>query len=824
MKKIMILIALFGAVLYGPRVVAQNVLEKQASNQFSVQNYTKAIKLWQKAFESTTEIQKKQQLAFNIGSAFHRMNRFEDAIQWYADALGEEPTQIDWLLAQADAFLRAGNWNAAKSTAAKVLQFNPKSEDARKIIDKIEAFEKQRKTVNIYLTSNDVFNSDGSDYSPEWFNGNLIISSSRQNKKNRSVDGRTAEDFSKLYLFISTLSGEFEPPVQLPVNGNKNAGVLTLDAKHHRVFFTKCSNSRRKCTIMESEFDPKTFVFSKPKPAVFVNKKYHYGHPVLRDDGRKMYFSAQIPGGYGGNDIYSITIKPDGSFGLPINLGPVVNSSSDELFPTTIGDSLLLFSSAAHNGLGGLDIFYAYDLAGRFDEIGPLPYPFNSTSDDFGLKLKPGTKHGVLSSNRNRAKGDDIYFFDGFPIRKLAAGTVKDANTLLPLSNVHIKLTDSEGAAWVHLTQYDGRFLFSVAAHNSGQIEAKHPDYKTEVKYFTKPDKKHEIPEMEILLEKQNHFISVSGVVKNRETKQMLANEKVTIFGTQGLIRSSVTNSEGVYRIDSLAPNQIYTLKIAKEGYFSESRVVKIPQVRMPSIFQKSNGYDLDFDLTPITIKKEIVLNDIFYDFDKATLRESSKIELDKLVSMLRETPKVRIQLSAHTDTRGTDVYNDRLSAARAKSVVDYLQNSGIAPSRLFSKGYGKRFPVYKNATSESQHQANRRTTFQVLDLKAESDFNPSSPPGNFSRIVYRVQILVSATQYDPNEFFSALKQNVNGITFTVHHQGQVFRYEAGDRFTLAEAEALRNQIKTAGYSDCFIVPYIDHKRVSLQQAKDFKP
>ena len=130
--------------------------------------------------------------------------------------------------------------------------------------------------------------------------------------------------------------------------------------------------------------------------------------------------------------------------------------------------------------------------------------------------------------------------------------------------------------------------------------------------------------------------------------------------------------------------------------------------------------------MTRIDIGVTITLKNIYYDFDKATLRDSSKFELNKLISWLEDNPRVRIMLKSHTDSRGPDNYNLKLSERRAKSVLDYLVTSGIDSARLESKGMGETEPVYscpnpKDCTKE-QHQANRRTEFEVLKNMKEED------------------------------------------------------------------------------------------------------
>lgn len=823
MKKAVLFLFL---LLISSPMVAQKAIVRQADKHFAVHNFSKAAQQWQKAFHRTENIQDKQLLAFRIGSAYHRMNRFEDALQWYVDAIGEEPNNSDWILAQADAFLRSGNIQSAKISVNLALKLNPVSAEAKRLLKIIENYEFHSQLSDASIEAAVGINSEWSDYSPAWLNGDLVITSSRNEGKGVAQDGRTAEDFSRLYLFIANLYGDFGNAILLPVGGNLNAGTLSFDKANKRVFFTRCNNRKRKCTIMEASFNPETFMFSKAKPAAFANRKYNFGHPHVREDGKKMYFSANLPGGYGGNDIYSITIKPDGSFGLPINLGAVVNTEFDELFPTAAGDSLLFFSSHGHPGFGGLDIFYAFDRAGSFNEIQMLSAPYNSPSDDFGLTMKNGTTQGAFSSNRNRTSGDDIFFFDGYPIRKLLKGVTIDAQTLNPIAGADIKIQDNDGKNYSLQTTDNGSFATSVPVYASGSVSASHPDYNEEIKTFTKTEAEQEIPQIEFLLSRRNHPVGVSGKVVERESGRPVAGQIVSMNSSDGFLAMTKTNDIGVYIFDSLKVSLMYNIKIEKEGFFTESRVVRIPEVDKPMILQRSNGYDLDFELTAIELKKEIALNDIYYDFDKATLRESSKNELDKLVSMLRETPKVRVQISSHTDTRGTDKYNDKLSAARAKSVVDYLELNGISKLRLVSRGYGKRNPILKNATTEAEHQANRRTTFQILDMNAKIENTPSAfaQTEKSQRLVYRVQILVSSVKRNPDTEFGLLKGMVDNIRFIEHKQEEFFRYEIGDRNNISEAEALRNRIRNAGFPDAFIVPYIDGERVSLQQAKDFRP
>ncbi len=831
MKSMKYIIGFCVLLCFTPPVQAQKALIRQAGKHYEAHNFDRASKLWIKAFHLTNEQQDRKELAFRIGSAFHRMNQFEKALQWYADANGNDGNNPDWLLAQADAYLKMGQVAPARNMTEKVLNLQPYSAEAKRMMLFIRNYESSQQLTHPKIYEATTLNTKASDYAASWFNHDLVLSSSRTDGYSSKTDGRTAENYSALYLSVENLYGDFGQAILLPLSGNKNTGVMTYDSRNKRILFTRCNNNKKRCTIMESTFDATGFRFSKPVHAGFVQKKYQYGHPHLREDGKVLYFSANLPGGFGGNDIYSITLKDDGSWGIPVNAGPAVNTAFDEVFPTSVGDSILIFSSQGHEtGFGGLDLYAVYDRGNGFEKPQLLLPPFNSTADDFSLSLRPGSTKGVLSSNRNQGNSDDIFFFDAYPLRRLVGGIVATVSDSLRIDSATVNWNDGLGNEISVITNVTGEFTLSVPVLSRGLLTATHPAFHPEHKRLQESNTgQNQLLEW-LLLTKKSFAVGIRGRVTERETGMPMEGERITLLGPGGAKWTTSTDENGIYGYDSLRHDRIYTVKVSGAGYFTESRVLRTPESGSNLLLEKASGYDLDFELTRITEKKEITLNDIYYDFDKAALRESSKTELQKLASMLRETPGVKVQISSHTDERGTAAYNDKLSLERAQSVVDYLIASGIASNRLIARGYGKTNPIFKNAQNESQHQTNRRTTFQVVAYQVKADTEPAgqtelnSTEQLNSRLVFRVQVLVSANQYDPELYFAPLKQMIADLRFFVHEQGTLYRYEAGDRLKLEDAEALRNMIRSAGFPDSFIVPYIDQQKVTMQQAKDFEP
>lgn len=181
------------------------------------------------------------------------------------------------------------------------------------------------------------------------------------------------------------------------------------------------------------------------------------------------------------------------------------------------------------------------------------------------------------------------------------------------------------------------------------------------------------------------------------------------------------SNQNGRLRF-TLAPDANFTIIASKSGYFSKSITYdtrgKTP--RPEDLIQEVTNITLDTTivLDPLILERSIVLENIYYDLDRAEIRPDAALELDKLVQILKDNPAIRIELSSHTDDRATDAYNNNLSQRRAESAVAYLVSKGIAADRLVAKGYGKQQLIIQNAKTEEEHQVNRRTEFKVIEIK----------------------------------------------------------------------------------------------------------
>ncbi|MBG0781778.1 MAG: OmpA family protein [Bacteroidales bacterium] len=798
-------------------------LLRQADNRYEAKNYASAIALWKKVFDQEKDAALRQQLAFNIGEAYLRMNQLDEAAVWLNDASEIAQPPVEWLLLKASVQLRLNQSGFARKTILAALDIQPYSRQLQDMLAMIDRWDKQSHEADFPFAKLSSINTEWSDYSALWHQNRLLISSSRPGKQQQNIDGRTSEFYSGIFEFQQNQFGDFELSSDFNALKGSNIGTPAMDQLHQRIFYTRCNNNKKRCAIFVAMIDPLTGKISKSKPAPFMQNYVHYGHPFVREDGKMLYFVSDMSGGYGGKDIYRISLREDGGFGLVINMGPKINASGDELFPTVIGDSILLFAAERFSGYGGLDVYASRLTDEQAQKPILLDYPFNSQGDDFYLTLKTGSIQGWLSSNRESETNDDIYAFEAFPLRTILEGVVKEEHSGQLLADAEIAILENGWRKSMIKTDSIGYYRTSISIGSSLEIHAE------KAGYF--PEKRRQKVSDSARLLRQNFTLAlltypaaISGIVIEKETRKALASEKVMLNGPGGFYLETFTNSQGEYRFDSLKPNHVYTVKVTKKGYFSESRVCRIPEARKPLLLNKQNGVDMDFELIAIQKKKEVVIHNIYYDFDKASLRESSKLELNKLVSMLRETPNVIVQINAHTDTRGSHAYNDKLSDSRAASVVNYLVSNGIDPARLVSRGFGKQNPIFPNAKSEAEHQANRRTTFTVTG----TDFKPVISQNNFipkeTDLIYRVQLMATSAYFEPESYFAVLKVIIPDARFYVQPVNGIYRYEIGDRQHLPAAESLKNQVLAAGFSDCFIVPYYNGKRISMEEAKKIRP
>jgi peptidoglycan-associated lipoprotein len=336
-------------------------------------------------------------------------------------------------------------------------------------------------------------NSRESDFCPTYASDNfneLIFTSTREGATGKKTDEWTDMNFSDLFTTRIDRKGEWAEPVLLDnseegVNTEANEGAGVMNSSYSHLYFTRCPNEEKKingCQIYTSRRAGRSW--GKPEMVKLSNDSSDaFGHPALSENELIIYFTSDREGGFGGNDIWvAFRDSEDDEFSRPFNLGPVVNTPGDEMFPYLRSDTVLYFASDGHPGMGGLDIFITtIDEEGMWSKPENIKPPMNSEFNDFGIVFHPDEERGFFSSDRRGRKGmEDIFSFIVPPLEFTLTGVVTDEMTLQFVMDANVSLTGSDGTSVSTRTTAEGVYNFGktqVLPNTTYEIVISKPDY-----------------------------------------------------------------------------------------------------------------------------------------------------------------------------------------------------------------------------------------------------------------------------------------------------------------------------------------------------------
>lgn len=628
----------------------------EADAQFQRGEYYDASVTYKKVYNKLRKKEERPQrgeVAFKMGRCYRLLNMSARASAAFQNALRYEypDSTTHFMLAQA---LHAdGKYAAALRSYDKYLEFCPDDSLAINCAEGCRTAQEIRARGSRYVVKQaKLFNSRRADFCPMYLGADcdqIYYTSTTEKATGDKKSEITGMKNADVFFSKKNEKGEWERPE--PVEGELNTefdeGIVAFSPDAQTMYLTKARRELNAPTSVEIYTSTRSDAkWSAPvKFEITADTLSTFGHPAVSPDGEYLYFVSDMPGGYGGKDIWRISLKE--RQGSLVNLGPDINTEGNDDFPYVRSDGSLYFSSDGHPGMGGLDIFRATAVGDPADlrwKVENMGFPINSAGDDFGITFGKG-EDGFFSSNRGDARGyDHIYSFEYDPVRITIEGLVMDKDEE-PVKNAIIRIVGNDGSNQKEVARDDGSFSFAL---------------QRGVKY-------------------------------------------VMLAGAKGYL------------------NQ-------KQEFASDSTM-------------EDANYWVEFILP--SISKPSVVENIFYDYDKADLRPESETALNELIAVLHDNPNVTIEMASHTDRWGSDAYNINLSERRAKSVVDYLVENGISRDRLQPHGYGKSrpktvtkriarlYPQFKEGDilteefiktlSEEDQQAadqiNRRTEFSVLSL-----------------------------------------------------------------------------------------------------------
>lgn len=525
-----------------------------------------------------------------------------------------------------------------------------------------------------------------------------------------------------------------------------NDGPVSWCAKTGELFVTQNYNDKSaKLKPFEKEINRLRIKIAKQINGKWVqivdfpynNPGYSVGHPAITESGDTLVFSSDKPGGFGETDLY-YSVRRNGKWETPVNLGPQINSSEKEEFAflteNQFNGRFLIFSSKGRSGNGGFDLYYTR-FPSDYREIVHFDQPINSQYDDFGMSIPTGAEYGYLTSNRPGTGSDDIYkiTFKRFnPPKKFRELYVYDRNSRHPIPGTSVVFCNKQG----YLTDAEGKITSLPCTQNDCEVSA----------------------------------------------------------------------------------NSI--------GYTEKTKILMACKADSKEITRDTIWMD-------IITNQKIVLHNIYYDFDKWDILPESAAEIDRLVSLLKENPNMKVELSAHTDSRGSFNYNVNLSQRRAQAAVDYIISKGIEKNRITGKGYGKSQLINKcdeNCTPV-QHRENRRTEIYIPDFlrgepvrQKEGDYSNGKPDHSrgYSSLkengfIFEKDPVGSIRNADTSKFLlifgtfkdrvSALKLarqlNAKGYNATIFSGQKAFRVGIGYKY-ISQARKALDKVKSK-YKDAWI-------------------
>lgn len=629
----------------------------------------------------------------------------------------------------------------------------------------------------IQVSNVSAINSEHLDFSPAWYHDGLVFISSRM--RGGFVDPKIGERFFQMYFTRLDPAGM---PVKAEsfatnLNTNLHEGPVSFSRSGDRIYFT--SNNQKKgvqrtdaegrvrLRIFSAENSPQGWINIRSLP--FNSDEFSSMHPSLSPDGQRLYFSSDRPGGQGGYDLWYVDRQGEG-WSEPVNMGPTVNSEGNEVFPFShIGGFLFYSSDGLEDGPGGLDIYSlnTHNLPDASPQV--LATPFNSSHDDFGFIVDDSGQKGFFSSDRPGGVGkDDIYAFQshyslaGEPERYAVrvALSVSDARTGAPVPDARIFLLPKDAYGNIpgdalydmEVTRPKDNQPLTLQLVRKKTLALETPDLASDGDGLAMGDFRPDQPYL-LLVEKPGYRLAevdyrspltpgtyeiplvleamtcfpVEGMVRNQKSGEPLAGVPV-LFEAPSLkepIRVE-TDIQGMFSA-CLPEAAQYGISAGKDGYipgrsrvntsdgnYAETRKVELLLLPFSNTAREKSP-------EPIAEGTVIVLENLYYDYNKSALRPGSAAELDVVADMMKRYPEMEIELGAHTDCRGSEAFNRRLSESRAESARNYLISRGIQPARVRAVGFGE--SALRNhckdgvTCTDEEHSINRRTEIRITRL-----------------------------------------------------------------------------------------------------------
>ena len=619
MKNIYILA---GALFLSTGLMAQNKDTKEADKLYDRLEYVDAAKAYSKLVEKG----KADGYVYKqLGDSYFNVFNTKEASTWYAKAV-ETQQDAETHFRYAQMLKAEGNTKAADAQMEQFAKMQPSDARAKAFKNNPNYLSQLKTQSKQYdITKSDV-SSDKADFGALLTNNNEVFFASARNTARRE-NGMDDQPYLDLYKATRNADGTLSQATEVAeLNTKWHDGPAAITSDGNTMYYGSESfnesefqkNKAKKLKygqiyLYKATKDGDKWSNSKPLP--FNSKEYSVRNPSISKDGKTLYFSSDMPGGLGGEDIWKVSVDGE-TYGTPENLGANVNTEANESFPSIQDDNVLFFSSNGRQGFGGYDVFK--QNRNTNDKATNLGEPVNTQKDDFAFSYNLQKNVGYFSSNREG--NDDIYQ--------------------------------------------------AIAVCG----------------------------------------VDATVVVKDAETGKLLSGAAVTFVNNKGIEKANQVSNEMGEAKFGIDCDQVANFNAMRTGYENGTASMEKSQNGAKTIVVSLTP------IKPIITEREVILQAIYFEYNKSNITAEGAAELDKLVKVMNEYPNMVIDAKSHTDSRGADSYNLRLSDRRAKSTVQYIVSKGIAKNRITGNGMGETQPkVSCTECTEEEHAQNRRSEFLII-------------------------------------------------------------------------------------------------------------
>jgi outer membrane protein OmpA-like peptidoglycan-associated protein len=681
--------------------------------------YSKAIPLYEKIISKENKHSKDARI--KAADCYRRINDYKSAEQLYEKITADTTCSIEQHLLFAQVLMSERKNEKARAHMKIYLEKNPGDPRAKSAITSLDSMSNFFSKESSYEIKRLNINSANSDMCPAVYNDGIVFSSARPDAKNKDQDF-TGKPYLKLY-YAKGKEMHFDEPVSIfpELQTHFNDGPVCYSVTTDELFITRNNIVNGKIKMDNNRVvrlkiywcNNENGKWSALKNFPYNSETYSCAHPCLSTDGKKLYFSSDMPGGFGGMDIW-VCSRTDSTWSQPVNLGNEINSRGNEVFPFVDSEGRLMYSSNGMGGIGGLDVFVATADGDKFSAPKNMGAPINSSYDDFGIIYDKKNRCGYFSSNReSKNDNDDLYMYKKtcVPLN----GLVFDKETGDPIAMADVKIVESGTEKETVKSDEKGKFKSCLVIGKDYDFIATKEEYSKatvslkdvgddaqEVKIPMTKTPLYAIEGRVYLEEDKSSIIGISVFCENLKTKEK---------------RECKSDANGMYHF-GLDANTDYRITCTRERCADNNFVKSTVGLKKSTTIRADIGFYCEGDI--------IKIDNIYYDLAKWNIRADAAKELDKLVDILKKYPNMKIELGSHTDCRASAKYNQDLSEKRAKSAVQYVASKGIDNSRMTYKGYGESKPVNKCECegakvvpcTEEEHQQNRRTEFKIISIK----------------------------------------------------------------------------------------------------------